>query len=195
MGVIYKITSPSGRVYIGQTKNFINRIRSYKNLSCKTQPKLYNSLLKYGFDNHIIEIIDESETDLDKLEIFYINKFNSFYEGLNCTIGGDGSLMCGELNISKTPDVIKKISYSKLEFYKDNQAPMYGRKHKSESIEIIKEKRKSQLYWRHQPVLDLEYGIYYESIKELSMLLQLDYKSFHYKISKNKYSSRYIVCK
>jgi predicted GIY-YIG superfamily endonuclease len=30
MGVIYKITSPSGKVYIGKTKNFTKRESSYK---------------------------------------------------------------------------------------------------------------------------------------------------------------------
>lgn len=40
---IYKITSPSGRIYIGSSKNIRRRFYSYKNLHCKDQPKLYNS--------------------------------------------------------------------------------------------------------------------------------------------------------
>ena len=38
---IYKITNPSGKIYIGQSVNIDNRISSYKNLKCKNQTKLY----------------------------------------------------------------------------------------------------------------------------------------------------------
>ena len=45
---IYKITSPSNKIYIGQSINIERRFNSYKNLShCKQQIKLYNSLQKY----------------------------------------------------------------------------------------------------------------------------------------------------
>ena len=54
---IYKITNPSGKIYIGQSVNIDNRISSYKNLKCKNQTKLYRSLLKYTFENHIFEIL------------------------------------------------------------------------------------------------------------------------------------------
>jgi predicted GIY-YIG superfamily endonuclease len=37
---IYKITSPTGKIYIGQTINLLGRIKSYKHLSCKNQRKL-----------------------------------------------------------------------------------------------------------------------------------------------------------
>jgi predicted GIY-YIG superfamily endonuclease len=35
---IYKITSPSGRIYIGKTTNLKERLKHYKYLKCKTQP-------------------------------------------------------------------------------------------------------------------------------------------------------------
>lgn len=58
---IYKITNPSNKVYIGQSKNIIERFKGYKKLYGKTnrQIKLYNSIKKYGFENHIFEIIEE----------------------------------------------------------------------------------------------------------------------------------------
>src|SRR6478736_5572293 len=40
---IYKITSPSGKIYIDQSKNTNIRFRDYKSLKCKKQIKLYNS--------------------------------------------------------------------------------------------------------------------------------------------------------
>ena len=56
---IYKITSPSGRVYVGESKNVTKRWKIYKKLRCKSQTKLYNSFLKYGTKEHTFDIIEE----------------------------------------------------------------------------------------------------------------------------------------
>ena len=45
---IYKITSPNNKVYIGQSVDIEKRLKRYKNLNCKKQSKIYNSLNKYG---------------------------------------------------------------------------------------------------------------------------------------------------
>jgi len=97
-GYIYKITNPIGQVYIGQTTQYENRKRYYKNLRCKSQKRLYNSLMYYGFNSHKMEIIykfnNSTKEELNRIEIFFIKFFNSFsYEnkkyGLNLTEGGD----------------------------------------------------------------------------------------------------------
>jgi hypothetical protein len=49
--IIYKITSPSGKIYIEQSINFKTRLRKYKSLHYKNQLKLYDSFLKYSFEN------------------------------------------------------------------------------------------------------------------------------------------------
>ena len=36
---IYKITSPTGKIYIGQSANIKSRITNYKNARCKCQQK------------------------------------------------------------------------------------------------------------------------------------------------------------
>ena len=73
---IYKIASPSGKVYIGQSIKIKNRWKYYSKLKCKDQPRLYNSLKKYGFENHIFEIIEECLFEqLDEKEIFYKQQF------------------------------------------------------------------------------------------------------------------------
>ena len=58
---IYKITSPTGKIYIGQSVNIKNRFKQYKYISNNKiiGPKLYNSLKKHGFENHQFEIIEE----------------------------------------------------------------------------------------------------------------------------------------
>ncbi len=94
---VYKITSPSGNVYIGKTVNLTNRLNKYKCFDCERQKILCRSLKKYGFENHNFEIIYEGEItnlDLNNLEIYYIGFYNSYNEknknGMNLTLGGDG---------------------------------------------------------------------------------------------------------
>ena len=43
---IYKITSPSNKIYIGKSNNINRRFKEYIKLRCKQQPKLYNSFKK-----------------------------------------------------------------------------------------------------------------------------------------------------
>jgi len=70
---IYKITNPKGRIYIGQSINIESRKSKYRCLSSYAkQPKIYNSLQKYGFENHTFEIIEECSTEcLDERETYW----------------------------------------------------------------------------------------------------------------------------
>lgn len=93
-GYIYKITNPSGNIYIGQTRNPADRFKYYRLGHCKKQTKIYRSIQKYGWENHITEIIETIDYDkekLNELEKFYIKKYNSFDTsiGLNLTAGGN----------------------------------------------------------------------------------------------------------
>lgn len=93
IGYIYKIISPSNKIYIGQTINYKERIKRYKNLNCKKQLKLYNSLKKYGYENHKFEILEEcNREELHKKEIEYIRLNNSIKEGLNIREGGQSKI-------------------------------------------------------------------------------------------------------
>ena len=80
---IYKITNPSGKIYIGQTVNIEKRFKEYKNIhvTIRQQIKIYNSLKKYGSENHIFEIIEECLLEqLDEREIYrgvYYKKLES----------------------------------------------------------------------------------------------------------------------
>ena len=76
---IYKITSPRGKVYIGQSRDIEQRHGYYKRLNCKGQIKLYNSLVKYGWEAHTFEIAHElqetiTQEDLNYWETFYWQK-------------------------------------------------------------------------------------------------------------------------
>ena len=69
---IYKITSPSNKIYIGQSLDIDKRWYHYQNLRCKGQPQLYNSLIHHGINNHTFEILEECNSDmLDEREIHH----------------------------------------------------------------------------------------------------------------------------
>ncbi len=86
---IYKIVSPTNKIYIGSSNDVQNRVSSYKNLKCKNQRRLYHSLQKYGWDNHLFEIIEECSIEnlLDR-ELYYGTLFNVLNKkcGLNCRL-------------------------------------------------------------------------------------------------------------
>ena len=88
---IYKITSPTNKVYIGQSIDIRKRWLSYKNLSCEKQRKLYNSFKKHGVDNHKFKVIHKCDIDeLNIFEKFYIDMYTSASRrGLNIRGGGD----------------------------------------------------------------------------------------------------------
>ena len=82
---IYKITSPTNKVYIGQSWNIENRWKSYNRLKCKMQPKIYNSLFKHGVKNHTFEILHNLPNDIDQK---ILNNYEIYYWELykNCNI-------------------------------------------------------------------------------------------------------------
>lgn len=87
---IYRITSPTERVYIGQSKNVKSRIRSYK--SCDPDQKMiYNSIKKYGYENHVFEILIEGLTkeEVDIVEIGLIKVYKVHGLNLNIAEGGN----------------------------------------------------------------------------------------------------------
>jgi group I intron endonuclease len=93
---IYKLTSPTGKVYIGQSHNVHKRHSYYRQLGCDRQPKLYASLKKHGFDAHSFEIITEFPPDVEKqivsnYEMFCISQYKEAgIDLLNLTDGGEG---------------------------------------------------------------------------------------------------------
>lgn len=82
MGFIYKVTSPSGKHYIGQTQQTVElrwkqhidaAHRTYKD-HCKV---LNKAIRKYGHKNFDVEVLEECDSQhLDALEVEWIKKYN-----------------------------------------------------------------------------------------------------------------------
>lgn len=100
---IYKITSPTNKVYIGQSINIKERITTYKRNDCKPQKALYSSLLKYGFNNHKFEI-------LELCDIEQLNEKERYYQDLYQAVGKNGL----NLKLTTTKDRSGKLSEETL---------------------------------------------------------------------------------
>ena len=118
---IYKITSPSGRVYIGQSIDIERRWREYSIFKKKQnqQTALYNSLKKHGKENHIFEVIEEClKEELNSKEMFYIEQYDSIKKGLNVSRGG---YYFWEVNVGAKH---KKSTIDKMkEYWAENAKP------------------------------------------------------------------------
>lgn len=106
---IYKITSPTGKIYIGQAVDIERRLKEYNKLSnrIKTQTKLYKSLLKYGFEAHQFDVIEYcSEEELNCSERFWQDEFDVIGKnGLNCILQE-----CGEKRRILSEETRRKLS-------------------------------------------------------------------------------------
>ncbi len=184
---IYKITSPSNKVYIGSSININNRIKYYKSLNCKGQTKLYNSLKKYGFNNHNIEILE-----LCDLSVIYQREryYGDLYDVLN--INGLNLILPknNEEKIGASKETKKKMSDSK----KGELNSFYGKKHTVETRRKIslskigktpynKGKKGHSNLSMSKIILNIENGVFYNSIKECSDFNLYNYSTLRAKLN------------
>lgn len=118
-GIIYIIRNKiNNKVYIGQTTT---NLKTRFNQHCKKSTlknrnyKLYNAIKKYGRDNFYIGVIEDNIKieELDQKEIYYIEKFNSYYKGYNSTKGGDGRTINKKYDETKIVELYKQGCSSK----------------------------------------------------------------------------------
>ena len=154
---IYKITSPSGKIYIGQSINLEKRLLQYKRLDCKEQPKLYNSFLKYGYINHVFETIEEcSIQKLNERERYWQDLFNVIKKGLNC-------------RLTKANDKSGFFSEeTKLKMSNSQNGRIVSEKSKLKMSISRKGKRLGLNNPNSKIILDTNNGIFYYSVNELS---------------------------
>lgn len=98
-GSIYCITNLlNNKKYIGKTldsieKRFNEHIRDSKRERCEKRP-LYDAFNKYGIENFSIDLIEECPyTLLSDREKYWIQQLNTYSNGYNATLGGDGRIL------------------------------------------------------------------------------------------------------
>ena len=160
---IYKITSPTSKVYIGQSTNITERFTTYKRMDCKAQTILYRSLKKHGCENHIFEIIEEcEESKLNERERYWQDYYNVVsVKGLNC-------------RLTKTTDKSGKLSE---ETKKRLSKSRKGWKMTQEAKDSISKGSK-----KIKEVIDITTGIVYRSVVEVGKVFNLDRKALSNKL-------------
>jgi group I intron endonuclease len=92
---IYKFVNQiNGKVYIGFDSRWPNRTIVHKSSSKKQDSKFYRAIRKYGWNNFQSEAIYQSldrEHTLHVMENYFIEQYDSFHNGYNSTLGGDGT--------------------------------------------------------------------------------------------------------
>lgn len=109
---IYKIENTNThKVYIGQSVDIYRRWEDHKNMlknnkhhSSKLQNAYNRTKDKSVFEYSILEVVENKE-DLDSREKYYINKYDSLYNGYNCA---DVEYFLNNKMIKKRADKIKQ---------------------------------------------------------------------------------------
>lgn len=168
MSVIYLRTNlVNGKQYVGQAQNMQYRENQWRCMKNHYAGRLINNARnKYGFENWSLKILAEcdNQEELNKLEVYYINIYNTKApNGYNLTDGGCG----GNLGYHHTEDAKRKISKAnkismkgrhiseeakkKMSFAKKGKpSPMLGKHHSEETkkkISLSKQGTKHNESW------------------------------------------------
>jgi len=162
---IYKITSPSGSIYIGRSYRINERWRCYRRMDCRMQHKLFASFAKYGTLNHTFEIIHELPNDVSK---DVIESYESIYYDLYKDCG------LTFMNIAATGKGIGRLL--------ESQSRKIGDIHKGRSSW-----NKGMFGGKHNRSINITCnGVEYGSMAEASRQTGVALSSIHHSVSTNK---------
>lgn len=96
---IYKIENDiNGKIYVGKTletieERFKIHISDSKKEQCQHRP-LYRAMNKYGVEHFHISILEECNPKIvNDREIYWISQLDTYHNGYNATLGGDGKIL------------------------------------------------------------------------------------------------------
>lgn len=149
---IYKHTSPSGKVYIGQTCRKPEKRWGIEGKLYKSSPNFYSAILKYGWDNIKHDIVQTTDTQekADILEQMWISFYKRRTGVYNLTDGGEhGSRQGHPLSEKARKEASERMKRSN---------PMFNEEYKRKSI-------KSRRYQTHPPMSDYYKNMHSERMK------------------------------
>lgn len=168
--IIYKVTNKTnGMSYIGQTVYSLNTRKSkhiWDALNSVSNMYFSRALKKYGVDSFDWDIIAEcgDMDELNRLEIYYIGYYNTYNNGYNLTLGGDGSV-----GYKFTEEVLKERSKTRKGKYIGENSPNYGKHFTEETRRKMSEAHKGQIAWNKDKT-----GIYSEKTKRKMSELRIE---------------------
>ena len=147
MAYIYQIINDvNQKIYIGKTENSIEkRFKEHcwdASRERNEKRPLYNAMRKYGVEHFHIELIEETDNPEER-EIYWIEKKQSFKNGYNATIGGDGRKYIDYDLVVKTYQDLQNIKLVAKQLHHDE----------STISKILKEKNidiKSSIEWMRE---------------------------------------------
>jgi group I intron endonuclease len=173
---IYKLKwEESGYFYIGQSIDIQNRFNRHKYLMLKNKNKsgfIQNVYNKHGMP--LFEILEEcSYEDLDSREQHYLDLF--FDDEKCCNLNKNAVSSKGYKYSKETIERIKILRASSYKKGKDH--PNYGRKASIESRKKMSEAQKGDKSKKAKIVLDTQTGVFYNCLKELTDLYNLNHRN------------------
>lgn len=183
---IYMWTSPSGKSYIGQAQDLYSRKKDFLLDPCNHNYTSNNSKIdkarrKYtNFNEWKYTIIEYCSIDeLNEREKFYINYYDTFNNGYNCTEGGDG-VRGYRFNDEQRQHISNQI--------KGNKHPNYGKHTTNEVLQKLKDANKENSIPIEQYTLEGEYITEYPSIREAARQVNCNHSNIK-KALKGTYKS------
>ena len=182
IGVIYKYTSPSGKIYIGKTVDEKARKGKHKQDSKRLKTYFARAILKYGFENFKYEVIIKFSPTLDiekldrvlnKLEQRYIKLYNSCNKdiGYNLTKGGEGA--CGYTHTKEALEKMRIASTGKkhteeTKAYISKCAKELGQDPEIRKLrsEVVKENHRKGLYKNNHRTLKTRKQVFKYSLEK-----------------------------
>lgn len=190
---IYKITSPDGKVYVGQATNIERRFKyqHQKMENLKKHSRLYISVLEHGLENHTLSVLEEcKKEELNDRERFW----QDFYDVLS-----ENGLNSRLTTTKNKPGKFRRetvILFSKALYKREDNTigqkamadALRGKRIAPKTKEIRRNNEKSKLI-SGICVVNSENGVFYNSIKEaaesLSITLNRMHDMLHNKVHNN----------
>lgn len=188
---IYMIISPKFKIYIGSSINIKRRLNTYKNGFRKDQSKIYNSIKKYGWENHFKLILERCDReDLYKREYYWGNIYNCLDRDLGMNNELPNPYDKVRLITDETREKLSLIRKNKKHSMETRLKMSDSRKKYNHSKEVYekiansnrgKKRTDDQKYnlkinsGRAKIVFDTLTGVFYNSAKELSEINGVSY--------------------
>jgi len=200
---VYKITSPTGKVYVGESLNVVRRWNQYKNGHTNKQWKLERSIKKYGWESHEVELIESCCVDLlRERERFWQLHYNSVEDGLNLKLTGAGDVKTkdsvevtknrskGQMGRKQSKETKQKLSQQRIGVAKPREVVEKIRLAKLGSK--LSEQHKASIGRGHmkQCVVD---GQTYESCKTASAALQVPARTLNHRLNSKNYPNCWFI--
>lgn len=157
-GVVYLLTSPSGKQYVGQTWEFEKRMHAYEHKASASQRVLYNAIVKYGWENFTVTIIKrdiQTQDAMDATEDAFILMLDTLApNGYNLRRGGSrGKHHADSIEKMRASSIGQKCSLETRKKMSEAHSgeknamfgkrgedhPVFGRHHTSEACAKIRE--------------------------------------------------------